>query len=80
MLEDHFELQYVYMRSKLVRLQRFARNLIGNKKSVLSHKEEIAELLKDKLEEPFALSEGNLYIRIMDEGLNGTEAYNNLIK
>lgn len=53
--------------------------MIG-KKSVLSHKEEIAEILKDKLEEPFTLSEGNLYVKIMDEGLNGTEAYNNLIK
>lgn len=60
-------------------MQRFARNMIG-KKSVLSHKEEITEILKDKLEEPFTLSEGNLYVKIMDEGLNGTEAYNNLIK
>jgi hypothetical protein len=44
------------------------------------HKEVLLDLLNDRLEKDFQISEGNLYRKIMDEGLSGVKAYDNLIE
>lgn len=81
MLEDHFELHFAYIRSKMRRLQRFFRKLSKRQdKSVAAHEYEILEILEDKLEPEFDLSKDNLYVKIMDEGLDFPESYSNLIQ
>jgi len=45
----------------------------------MKHEFEILDLLDDKLEPEFDLSSDNLYVKIMDEGLDFPKAYNNLI-
>ncbi|CAD8156648.1 unnamed protein product [Paramecium pentaurelia] len=80
MLEDHFELQYAYIKSKLYRLSQFGKTLMkNNTKSILNQSKQVEELLRDKLESQFELSKENLYVKIMDEGQPGTQAYTNLI-
>ena len=83
-LTDMFEIQYAYLRSKTNRLITIVHKVMDvlfqlKKYDIAAAKAEFFKANKNFLEPQYKISENNTWSKIVDENLQGTEAYMNLI-
>ena len=80
MLNDLFEIQYSYYRSRMKRVFNVIKrmyNEVGTTKSIDygKWKKEYAAAAKNRLEAEYPISKDNGFVKIMDKNLKGKEAY-----
>jgi len=94
LFEDILDVTHKYLRSRLRRIAEFVNKLSldvdvrkdqnGDDKVIISdlytHKENFAEVLKNKLEKKDALKKSNKFEKVIDENYPGYMRYNDLIK
>lgn len=84
-LKDMFEIQYAYLRSKTKRLLDIVHRMMGSlfqqkKFETAATKAEFSKANKNFLEPEWPIRENNTWSKIIDENLQGTAAYMNLIE
>ena len=91
MLKDHFDITYGLLSSRLKRIVGFVNNMIisdgverlGENEILIrdleTKREEFKNITKNYYEEQFKPEEGNRFVLIIDENLDGIERYQNLI-
>jgi len=91
MLKDHFDITYGLLSSRLQRIVGFVNNMIltdqveklGQDEILIRDVEEkikeFKEVTKNHFEPRFAPEEGNKFVLIIDENLDGVDKYQNLL-
>ncbi|CAD8170403.1 unnamed protein product [Paramecium octaurelia] len=89
MVQDMIEISNAYLRSRFTRFQRIIGKLLSELESkkqkgkdlITNHiGQEIHKAYVDRLEQGISISQGNLFRLLMDENLQGTRAYKDLIQ
>jgi len=80
MLQDMFEIQYAYLRSRWSRIQKLVKKYHEmladkNKDGLVSFQEEFARINTNYLEPEYQISKTNSWTLIMDENIKGKAAY-----
>ena len=91
MLIDHFEIVYMYMRSRMARVIRYVNKLTVDKNTVWippkevkiynleQRRKEFKEIIKNYLEDEYYIEPDNGFVKIVDGNLKEKERYMNLL-
>jgi len=80
MLQDLFEIEYAYLRSRMQRVHKFVKEmeikaLLGENVDYENLRKEFDQININKLEPEFPINENSTFVKILDKNLQGAAAY-----